>query len=110
MEDIIQNVVQALAGILALVCAYGVGQVKIYLDKKGVTDELNKKKAYADIVVKAAQQMFKEADGAKKFEVAKGNLVNMLNEQGVPFTGDEIDLLIESAVKGMKDGLKTESK
>ena len=110
MEDLIQNLVLVVASILGIVSTYVVSQVKGYFDKKGITDELKKKQAYADIVVNAAQQMFKEANGAEKFETAKINLVAMLNEQGVPFTEKELDLLIESSVKGMKDGISGESK
>lgn len=105
MEDLIQNLVLVIASILGIVSTYVVSQVKGYFDKKGITDELKKKQAYTDIVVKAAQQMFQEANGAEKFQVAKENLVAMLNEQNIPFTESELNLLIEASVKGMKDGL-----
>ncbi|WP_442896616.1 phage holin, LLH family, partial [Enterococcus sp.] len=46
-----------------------------------------------------------EADGPEKFNRAKSQLVDFLNKNKIQFTEDELNVLIESAVKSMKDGV-----
>lgn len=58
------------------------------------------------IVVSAVQQVYAEANGDAKLQEAKVQLIDLFNKNGIKFTEDELDLLIESAVKGMKDGVK----
>lgn len=76
-----------------------------YLKKKGVLAQLESKKNYVDIVVAAVQQVYAEANGDAKLQEAKAQLVELFNKNGIKFTEDELNLLIESAVKGMKDGV-----
>lgn len=77
-----------------------------YLKKKGVLAQLESKKNYVAIVVSAVQQVYAEANGDAKLQEAKVQLIDLFNKNGIKFTEDELDLLIESAVKGMKDGVK----
>ena len=68
-------------------------------------DKLESKKNYVDIVVAAVQQVYAEANGDAKLKEAKAQLVDLFNKNGIKFTEGELDLLIESAVKGMNDGV-----
>ena len=56
------------------------------------------KKAVAETVVKAVEQMHKDLNGeAKKKKAIKG-IRDMLNEKGIPITELEIEMLLEAAV------------
>jgi len=65
---------------------------------------LQSKEAYVRIIVNAMEQMFDEADGAVKFEEAKRQAVKFLNEKGIKVDDEELDTLIESAVRQLKGG------
>lgn len=78
--------------------------VASYLKKEGLLSELANKQAYVNIVVTAVQQVFKEADGPEKLAKAKTQLIDYFNKHKIDFTEQELDALIESAVKSMKDG------
>ena len=108
MEDLTQALVNLLVVVIGLVATF-VGQKGMaFLKKKGVVAQLESKQAYVNIVVNAMEQAFKEADGATKLKNAQTELSQLFRKNGIPFTEDEISLLIESAVKGMNDGIKKE--
>lgn len=104
MELLQDQFIQLLGTVLTLVFGYAVKQFKDYLNRKGVLAELQNKQKYADIVVRAAKDIYTEAEGKQKLIDAKGQLVALLNEQGIPFTEDEIDSLVRAAYQGMKEG------
>ncbi len=104
--EALQNALLNLLIIVIGMVATFVGQKGTeYLKKKGVLAQLESKKNYVDIVVTAVQQVYAEADGNAKLQEAKTQLVDLFNKNGIKFTEDELDLLIESAVKGMNDGV-----
>lgn len=105
MDVLQEQFINLLGTVLTLLAAYVAKQVKDYLDRKGVLAELENKRKYADIAVKAAKDMYVEADGSKKLKEAKKQLVQMLNDKGITFTEDELDSLIRSAYQGMLQGL-----
>ncbi len=90
-----------------LVAAIGLLSERIvaWTKKEGLLTELKNKQAYVEIVVKATEQMYKEADGPMKLAKAKTQLVDYLKRKKIPFTEAELDTLIESAVKTMKEGI-----
>ena len=104
MELLQDQFIQLLGTVLTLVFGYAVKQFKDYLNRKGVLAELQNKQKYADIVVRAAKDIYTEAEGDKKLAAAKGQLVELLNKQGIPVTEEEIDSLVRAAYQGMKDG------
>ena len=108
MEQFQTEIITAFATLLSIIMGYAVTQVKAYLTKKGILAELENKKNYVNIVVKAVQQLYAEANGDAKLAEAKKQLVEIFNKNGVKFTEEELNMLIEAAVKGMKDGAKTE--
>lgn len=105
MEQITNALFQAASLIIVAVIGYVANRITAYFKKEGILTELKNKRAYAEIAVAAAQQMFKEADGPEKFNRAKSQLVDFLNKNKITFTEDELNVLIESAVKSMKGGI-----
>ena len=102
LQDALLNVLIIIIGMVATF----IGQKgHEYLKRKGVLAQLESKKNYVDIVVTAVQQVYAEANGDAKLQEAKAQLVDLFNKNGIKFTEDELNLLIESAVKGMKDGV-----
>ena len=108
MEQFQAEIIAAFGTLLSIIMGYAVTQLKAYLTKKGILAELENKKKYVDIVVKAVQQLYAEANGDFKLAEAKKQLVVIFNKNGVNFTDAELNMLIEAAVKGMKDGAKAE--
>lgn len=106
MEALNEALVNLLVVVVGLVATFLGQKLNAYLKEKGISKQLQNKKGYADIIVNAVQQVYQEANGDEKLAQAKRDLVTMLNQNGVKFTEDELNLLIESAVKGMKDGTK----
>lgn len=102
MEQITQAAVSLLAAVLTLVTGVVSVKIKSYLQEKGVLAQLESKRKYADIVVHAVQQIYQTADGPQKLNEAKSQLIELLNKNGIPFTDEELQMLIEAAVKGMK--------
>lgn len=99
LHDAVINLLVVLIGLLASFLSV---KVNAYLKAKGIKDQLQSKQNYVNIVVNAMQQIYQEADGNKKLQEAKAQLVDFFNANNIPFTLDELDMLIESAVKGMK--------
>lgn len=106
MELLQDQIFTLLGTLITILAGYVVKQVKGYLDKKGIIKELESKRVYADIAVKAAKDMYQEADGEIKLEAAKEFLLSTLNSKGIPITEDELDSLVRAAYQGAKEGLK----
>lgn len=105
MEALQEALLNLLIVVVGLVAAFIGQKGSEYLKKKGVLAQLESKKNYVAIVVSAVQQVYAEANGDAKLQEAKAQLVELFNKNGIKFTEDELNLLIESAVKGMKDGV-----
>lgn len=59
-------------------------------------------------VVKFIQQTCKDLDGEAKLKKAISEASTILASKGIELTDTEINMLIESAVYGLKEGLKSE--
>ena len=106
MEALQEALVNLLVVVIGLVATF-VGQKGYsYLNNKGILKEIEAKQKYVNIVVNAIQQTYKEANGEEKLGAAKTQLVDFFNANGIKFTDVELHSLIESAVKGVKDGAK----
>ena len=106
MEALQEALINFLVVIIGLVATF-VGQKGYsYLNNKGILKEIEAKQKYVNIVVNAIQQTYKEANGEEKLGEAKTQLVDFFNANGIKFTDIELNSLIESAVKGVKDGAK----
>ena len=106
MEALQEALINLLVVVIGLVATF-VGQKGYsYLNNKGILKEIEAKQKYVNIVVNAIQQTYKEANGEEKLGEAKTQLVDFFNANGIKFTDIELNSLIESAVKGVKDGAK----
>ena len=106
MEALQEALINFLVVVIGLVATF-VGQKGYsYLNNKGILKEIEAKQKYVNIVVNAIQQTYKEANGEEKLGEAKTQLVDFFNANGIKFTDVELNSLIESAVKGVKDGVK----
>ncbi len=104
MEALQEALINLLVVVIGLVATF-VGQKGYsYLNNKGILKEIEAKQKYVNIVVNAIQQTYKEANGEEKLGEAKTQLVDFFNTNGIKFTDVELNSLIESAVKGVKDG------
>lgn len=103
LQDAVINLLVVLVGLLA---TFLTAKAKSYLNEKGIMQQLETKRNYVNIVVNAMQQLYAEAKGHEKLQEAKKQLVAFFNANKIPFTEAELDMLIEAAVKGMKEGKK----
>nr|DAV18249.1 MAG TPA: holin [Caudoviricetes sp.] len=106
MEELQAALINLLVVIVGLAATFLSAKVNTYLKDKGIKEQLESKKNYVNIVVNAMQQLYSEADGDKKLQEAKQHLVAFFNANNIKFTMEELDMLIEAAVKGMKEGNK----
>lgn len=97
--DIVIVIITALVGVAT---RYAVS----FLKEKGILAKLENNKELVKIVVGAVEQTYKHLEGAEKLNMAKIELVKLMNEKGVKISEKEIDLLIESSVKEMNDTVK----
>lgn len=110
MEALQESIVNLLAVLIGLLATFLTTKVNTYLKEKGIKQQLESKQNYVNIVVNAMQQLYAEADGPKKLQEAKTQLVAFFNANKIPFTMEELDMLIEAAVNGMKEGENNDSK
>lgn len=79
-----------------------------FLKSKGIIAKLDANKELVSIVVNAVEQAYKHLDGDEKLNVAKIELVRLMNEKKIKISEKEIDTLIEAVVKEMKDSHREE--
>lgn len=80
----------------------------IGLKLKGIYEKYINDKTKRDVVdstVKYVEQVYKDLKGDEKLNVAKENIIALLNEKGIYITDLEMDVLIEAACNGFKKGI-----
>ena len=90
-----QIIMEGIQGIIGIAIT-----VLLAFIKKKYTQYVNtetKQKIVSDVVY-YTEQVFKTLHGKEKLEKAKSTLITMLNEKGINFTEEELNVLIESAV------------
>lgn len=105
MENLTNAIVSGFFAVMVAAISVLAERIVAWTKKEGLLTELKNKQAYVEIVVKATEQMYKEADGPAKLAKAKTQFVDYLKRKKIPFTEAELDTLIESAVKNMKEGI-----
>ena len=71
---------------------------------KKISDDKTKEQV-CKTVVKAVEQMYADLTGDERYEKAVENITDMLTEKGISATELEVQMLIESCVKEMKENL-----
>ena len=95
MTSLLPLILSASGVVLAAVGAWLAKQVKKFLDNKD-------KRAIAETTVKYIEMVGKTLGGDEKFAKAKETLIQQLNNEGIPFTDLELEVLIEATVQGFK--------
>ncbi len=88
--DYTQIISAVIALISALVSAFLIPWIKMKID----ADKLQTVRAYVEIGVKAAEQLYTAAEGDKK----KAYVISFLAGKGIKFDVETVDKLIEAAV------------
>ena len=97
-------IISACITILTAVATYIGTQIKNVVIEKVNTEQ---KKKIVETTCKAINQLYKDLDGPTKFEKAKENILEQLNDKGIKITELELQMLIECTVNGFKDGMNT---
>ena len=99
MEDAILKVIEGLVCITVIIVSrYVVPWVKSHASAAKISTA----KLIIDAAVLAAQQTMKDELGSVKKSKVKARVVNELAEHGIMITGEQLEDLIEAAVKVMK--------
>lgn len=108
MENVNQIMSAIMPYVITIVTAifgYVAVAIKSKLSKKIDTDT---KKEIIGETVKYVQQVYETLDGKEKLRKALDTSIEWLNEKGIQITEAEATILIESAIKGFKDGWTTD--
>lgn len=98
-EALLQIVGIVVAGLISLVAL----KVKDFLKTEENATQLKQKESYAKLAVEAVELIFKEFEGEEKLRQAKEKLLHWAEENNIPISDEEITVLVESAVKKLKD-------
>ena len=75
-----------------------------YINNQNTKLTIQQKQAVINSTVAYVEQVFKDLDGAQKLEEAKNVILASLEKQGIDIDEDEMQILIEAAVLGLKQG------
>lgn len=100
IKEVIMNYgVEMIMGIFTVIAStIGLKVKSLYMEH---IDNEQKEKA-VKTVVGAVEQLYKDLEGKERFDIAKENVMEILNSKGVKVTELEIDMLIESFVNSLK--------
>lgn len=104
MQALISSAVAILTALVGILSA----KVMAYLDKKGIIAELESKMDIVNTVVNAMEQIWKQGNGNVKLENAQRMVLKLLDEKGIKISDEELEMLIEDAVKNMNDAYHDE--
>lgn len=105
MEAVTEIFVNAFISIVAILLGILVKNVRQYVKAEFGETGLKIAEILARNTVKSIDQIYRDKDihGKEKFDKAKESLLIQLKQKGVSITSEQIDALIESAVKEMND-------
>ena len=110
MNELLQAITPALLALLVAIIGYlakiAGTQAQRVADKYAIKAKLDANKTIVDLSVKYVQQVFKEADGATKYNEAKNKALEIMSEKGIKITDAELNMLIEASVANFKNGMK----
>ena len=102
LNECLDIILPAIASVIAILFGVLGAKLKSVYDTKIKTDTA---KTVVDDVVKFVQQVYKDLDGPEKLQKALTEASTILNEKGISISDTELDMLIESAVYGLKQGI-----
>lgn len=100
MDELMLKILELVVTIATMVIArYAVPYLKTLVG----TAQLDRVKTYVQIAVEAVEQIVtKEKSGQEKKEMVVDYVTNVLISKGIIITAEDLDMLIESAVRTMK--------
>lgn len=114
-EEIVTIIVGALSSILLAIigAAAEVHKEKVRADRKKIENEtfgglLTNYAFLADMLVLGAEELAKHDATIDKFNHVKEGLLESMRKTGIDFPDNTVDLLVDAAVKRMKDAGKEE--
>ena len=100
MNEVLFEIINMLIPILGLIIT---GFIIPFIREKIGAEKLAKYEYWADLTVRAAEMMWTEAgSGVSKKQYVIDFLDNMFNKNKTVITKEQIEILVESAVKQMK--------
>ena len=96
----------AIASVVAVLFGVLGTKIKQIYNEKAQNETV---KVVVDNVVKWVQQVYYELEGPEKLQKALTQASTILNEKGITISETELDMMIESAVYGLKQGMTTET-
>lgn len=94
---------QIILGVVSILGAILTGIVVPFVKEKIGNEKLTKYEEWASMAVECAEMLFKEQGmGEEKKEYVVDFLNNMFNKNKVVITPEQIEVLVEAAVKSMK--------
>lgn len=108
MEAIQAEIVSFVAVLIASLLGIITRKLVSYLDSKEINIKSAASKELAIQVTNMIQQSYNHLGGGEKLNVAKSELLRLANEKNIKISEHEMDILIESSVKTMKDAIKKE--
>lgn len=97
MLEVQPILINLLATILTAGACYLGNKVKNFIDEKANTEA---KKRVVDTTCRYVEQLYRDLGAKEKLERAKADIIEQLNEKGIPITELELNVLIEATVNG----------
>ena len=102
MQEISPYLMSILTVLVSTLSVFLASKIKVFFDSKMEKDEQERLLRYVGLAVEYVEQIGKELDSEHKFELAKIKIVSWVEAKGLVVTDDEIEVLIESFVRGLK--------
>ena len=110
MESIQTEIINLAITVLTVFAGIITQNVVAFLKRRGIVSQLQNNKEIVKIVVGAIEQTYVHLHGEEKFNLAKIELIKLMEEKKIKMSEREIDLLIESMVREMNEKIKYEIK
>lgn len=97
---ILPHLFELLGGIIGVVIVVLSNKLNKFINSKQNSETINN---IIKHTVYYVEQVSKEIKGKEKLNAAKDKIIKLLNDKGIKLSDEEIEILIESAVKTMND-------
>ena len=101
LNQCLDIILPAIASVVAVLFGVLGTKIKQIYNEKAQNETV---KVVVDNVVKWVQQVYYELEGPEKLQKALTGASTILGEKGITISETELDMLIESAVYGLKNG------
>ena len=105
LNQCLDVILPAVASVIAILFGVLGAKIKQTYNQKAQNETV---KVVVDNVVKWVQQVYYELEGPEKLQKALTEASTILNEKGITISESELDMMIESAVYGLKQGVTNE--